>query len=518
MLSKVFLKRITDAHSWLGLIISGLLFTIFFCGSIAIYRAEITQWAVQPHYNFSEGNALPLSEIIKKAIEGQHFDAKEHLSLILPTEQKPYYSAYIDVVHEVGEKDYVSFIIDPVSGEKLNHVEQFFLADFIYKLHYDLNFKAGSYIIGFVTLFFFFALISGILIHAKKLIASFFKYRTDQTKRSKLLDMHNVIGVMTLPFTLMYAISGLIFNLVIIYQIAFALVLYKGDQQALLDDAGYVAIKPVWKDKPWQDPAIDKVFNEISTRENYQASFVRMYNYGDESAIMYISGTMAQQIGGRFDIATELTTLNETVVNDPINSNVVRKGLQVVANLHFGNYAGYDLRLLYFVMGIGVCVLIVVGNLLWIDKKARQRVSSSRAIKIANAYTLTSTAGVILATIVAFILERVLPIDLNDRHLVLIYSFIGSLIMSAIYAAMIDNIKCCLANLLKASGFIGLALVLYDGIFYFNKIITLAYDSLTTALWTDGSILLLSLFSLHISRSLKFREQQKIELTQAVPS
>ena len=55
MLSKAFLKRITDAHSWLGLIISGLLFVVFFCGSIALYRAEINEWAVQPHFSFAQG-------------------------------------------------------------------------------------------------------------------------------------------------------------------------------------------------------------------------------------------------------------------------------------------------------------------------------------------------------------------------------------------------------------------------------------------------------------------------------
>ena len=71
-----------------------------------------------------------------KAIEGENFDAKEHLTLVLPSAQKPYYSAYIDLPHQAGEHDMVTYIIDPVSGEKLNHVEQFFLADFIYRFQW----------------------------------------------------------------------------------------------------------------------------------------------------------------------------------------------------------------------------------------------------------------------------------------------------------------------------------------------------------------------------------------------
>lgn len=510
MLTKTFLKRMTHAHSWLGLIISGLLFVVFFCGSIAIYRDEISQWAVQPHYTFAEGEHKPLSDIMAKAIEDENFDAKEHLTLVLPSAQKPYYSAYVDVVHQPGEHDAISYIIDPVSGEKLNHVSQFFLADFIYKLHYDLNFEAGTYIIGIVTLFFFFALMSGILIHAKKLIGNFFKYRTEQNKRSKLLDMHNVIGVMTLPFTLMYAISGLIFNLVIIYQIAFALVLYKGDQQALLDDAGYIAIKPVWQDKPWQSPPIDKVFNDIASREHYQASYVRMYNYGDDSAVLHVGGTMAEQLGGQFEVTTELSTLKETMVNDPIDSNMVRKGLQVVANLHFGNYADYDLRLLYFIMGISVCVLIVAGNLLWIDKTFRQRTGSPREIKIASSYTLVSTAGIIFAVMVSFLLERTLAIDINDRYLLLIYSFIAALASVAVYTIISKNIRFCLANILKASGLIGLVLVSYDVLFYFNKMIALASKGLTTTAWTNASLLVLSLLAIYIGLRLQNKEKAKL--------
>lgn len=40
-MNKDFLKRLTEAHSWLGLIISGLLFVIFFAGSISLFRHEI---------------------------------------------------------------------------------------------------------------------------------------------------------------------------------------------------------------------------------------------------------------------------------------------------------------------------------------------------------------------------------------------------------------------------------------------------------------------------------------------
>jgi len=173
-MNKEFLKRITEAHSWLGLIISGVLFVVFFAGSISLFRDEIDQWSMQPHLAISENAPLPISKIMASAIEGLPFDPKEHLTLISPSKSMPYYKAYIDVIHEPGEKDYVGVFIDPNTGKKLASIDSFRLADFIYDLHIDLNIPAGSYVVGFVALFFFFALVTGILMHARKLISNFF--------------------------------------------------------------------------------------------------------------------------------------------------------------------------------------------------------------------------------------------------------------------------------------------------------------------------------------------------------
>ncbi|WP_394392147.1 PepSY domain-containing protein [Shewanella woodyi] len=58
-MNKEFLKRITEAHSWLGLIISGLLFIVFFTGSISLFRNEIALWSILPHHAPAQGEPLP---------------------------------------------------------------------------------------------------------------------------------------------------------------------------------------------------------------------------------------------------------------------------------------------------------------------------------------------------------------------------------------------------------------------------------------------------------------------------
>ena len=494
-MNKDFLKRLTEAHSWLGLIISGLLFVVFFAGSISLFRDEINQWSMQPHIKLSQKAPLPISQIIESAIQGLPFDPKEHLTLVAPTKHSPYYKAYVDVQHVAGEKDYVSVLIDPNTGEKVGDPDDFELADFIYDLHTDLNIPAGTYVIGVVTLLFFFALISGVFIHARKLINNFFKYRSEENPRSKLLDMHNVVGVMSLPFTLMYAFSGLIFNLVIIYQIVFAIVLYKGDQQALLDDGGYKVVKTEWVDKAWDKPTIDALYQQTSDKYNVAPRLVRIYNYGDESAVLHFFISEKSSLTSNFEVAFNLKDNSIYFKRDFENPNTLRTGLNVISTLHFGSYAGFDLRILYFILGMGVCGLIVTGNLLWIEKRSRQRNQSRKTLAFVNNFTLWSTGGVIIATAIAFLVERITPLNILDRADYMIGSFIATLVIIAILLLFNRDKKLFLGWLLKISGFIAISVILCDWLMFTDEMITLANQGVTTIIGTQiGLAIMATLF------------------------
>lgn len=492
IMNKEFLKRLTDAHSWLGLIISGLLFVVFFAGSISLFKNEILQWSMQPHYAMPQGEQLSVSQIMEKSIVGLDFDAKEHLTIVFPEPSMPYYQAFVDVHHQPGEPDYVSFYIDPVTGQRLANVESFSLAQFIYDLHVDLNIPAGKYVIGFVTLFFFFALVSGIIIHARKLITNFFKYRSDSAPRSKLLDMHNVIGVMSLPITVMYAISGLIFNLVIIYQISIALALYGGDQQALLDDAGFKAVNVEWQDKAWHQPPIDELTLQVMDKYNVVPRVARVYNYGDESAAIQFVGGEMQSLTVKYDAAFSLSDKRVLFTNDQESPNTLVTGLYVVSKLHFGNFAGIDLRILYFFLGMGVCALIISGNLLWIEKRSRQRQQSQKTLKFIGNFTLWSTGGVIVATSVAFVSERLLPFDLAMRQQYMMSSFVIALIIVGITLGFNHNKLQFLAKLLKTSACLLLTVIALDWVLHPAQIIELTGQQVYSVIGTQVGLLLMA--------------------------
>lgn len=473
-MKKETLKNLTYSHGWIGIIISGLLFLIFLAGSISLFRYEIYQWSIAPAYGAHQGEALPVSTIMQMAIVQQQFDPKEHLTVLLPDEKMPYYRVFVDLVEPHNGKDYIGLLMEPATGEIIGEIEQFFLAEFIYKLHETGNLPApyGRYLFGFVTLFFFFMLISGVFIHAKKLFSNFFQYRTGTNKRRQWLDMHNVIGTISLPFTLMYAITGLIFNLVIVYQIAFAMVLYKGNQQALFADAGFNIIQPEWQNIPNSFENIDSQIDKATQEFGHAPRVIRMYNYGDKSAVMHLFGEIKGSFPQRYEVGVNLIDQTILFKDDEQNHSEVRHGTDVLSELHFGSYAGLDLRYIYFLLGLAVCALIVTGNLLWIEKRQKNRKGSNQSTKVLIKLTLASTIGLVVACSVAFLAERLLPFDMPNRAELMIYAFLTALSVASIVTLVINKHTVLVTGLWVSSAILSIT-VICDWLFYSENLIAL---------------------------------------------
>jgi uncharacterized iron-regulated membrane protein len=440
-MKKETLKNLTFSHGWIGIIISGLLFLIFLAGSISLFRAEIYQWSVEPSQGVQQGTTLSPSEIMQIAIKGRQFDAKEHLAVLPPDDSSPYYRVYVDLLEPHKGEHFIGLLMEPTTGKVIGEIDQFFLAEFIYSLHESGNLPGqyGRYIFGVVTLFFFFMLMSGVFIHAKKLFNNFFQYRADSNRRSQWLDMHNVIGTISLPFTVMYAMTGLIFNIIIVYQIAFAVVLYKGDQQALLADAGFHTIQPEWQDQPAEFNNIDSQVSVFTEEFGYVPRVIRMYNYGDKSAVLHLIGEIKGAFPQRYEVAIKLEDESILFKNDSADHSEVRHGTDVMAELHFGSFAGLDLRFIYFILGLGVCGLIVTGNLLWIEKRQKNRKESKRAVNVMTKLTLATTIGMILACSAAFLTESLMPMDMENRAQVLIYAFLAVLGLASIASTILNK-------------------------------------------------------------------------------
>lgn len=518
------LKSLIDAHGWLGVIISVALFIVFWAGSIIMFMPELHRWAETPaHPVDPAANDLPMATVVDNVLEQYPLNTEEHLTIVRANAQRPYHIFYIDLLGtagtttEVGTESPVThpqdsvaeLRIDPKTGDIVGDLHQFNLPDFLFRLHYDLRLPGGVYLVGLVTLFFLVLIFTGIWIHAPKLFRHFFLYRPART-RNKLLDMHNIIGVMSLPFSLMFALTGLIFNLSLVFQIAIALALYQGDIGTLLEDAGYPVIEEVVAGEPMDMSAAWQTISDLETEYDTRFSLMRFHHYGDQNGILEVywqDETRFIQGQERYFRLSDGQAISENVRGN----NVMRQGLEVVAALHFGTFAGFELRFLYFALGMGVAAMIVVGNLMWLDKRRKQATTGTH--RFISGMTLGGCMGTVVATSVIFLAERILPLDWVDRG-----EWIGRLFATSL---LFYVIACCLSPQprqmirygLFSSGALALLTIIAGWVLYGSTQLPLWQDGYRAVIGVDSGLLAYAVLAFWVARVLSTRRIQGLAKT-----
>jgi uncharacterized iron-regulated membrane protein len=371
--------------------------------------------------------------------------------LSMPSAEQPLANLYFE--EKVSQDEHVDkhLILAP-NGKVIGNGNGSSWGDFLYTLHYDLHIpQVGLYFVGIVSLFFFVALLSGVVIHWRKIINKFFQYRKDG-KKDKLLDAHNLIGVMGLPFHIMYAFSGLVFNLLIIYQISYAVVLYGGDQSKLLAAAGVVDVHLEETKIVMPVQGIDKLFLTAKAALG-EVSIDRMSidHFGDESASVTFRGADKSQFSTRKEATYHISSGRVLYLTKDNFDNDLRGGLSVISSLHFGDFAGYLLRVLFFILGIGTCYIILTGNLMWLQKKANLRVEKQNPLGLKIVYSMTTGGflGTIFATAIGFIGARIIDINYVGRSDLIGYIFFGCLFTAIVVSLNIKAQKQFAAIFLK---------------------------------------------------------------------
>lgn len=489
------IREATEAHGWLGIIISIALFIIFWAGSITLFYSEIRQWAELPHFPIdTTAESVSTNEMLDNVLSTINYNPSGRITIVLPGRYSPLTTVYTSAIVSPNEQEqsgseglteakstptsesaeseskpeieYKGFIVDPKSGVIRADHEQFHLADFMYELHYNLKLPAGTYIVGVVTLFFLILIMTGLVIQIKKLVKNFFLYRKDKTTRNKMTDLHNVIGVISLPYSFIFALTGLMFNLGVVYQIGTMYLEYDGDRNAMLEDAGVISVREPPSGIKMDMPDIDALVADINKKYSTDISLVRILNYRDENAIIRLYGAYGNSFSQRHDFYYRVKDGTFPPEYNPEDAGIFNDGVTLLYRLHFADFAGADLRFLYFVLGIGVCGMIVAGNVLWFVKRTRKGKESTLTTTLVRALTLGGCTGTVVATSLAFLFERVLPIEMAHRSSAVEYGFLIALLVTTAMAFFVKNHRYLIAITLHLSAAMLFTTVCYEWLFF----------------------------------------------------
>lgn len=419
------------AHRVLGLGFSGLLLIAFFMGSLALYDRELDSWMLPSLRAAPSTTALSLDrQVLPQVASLSEGKALLQWYVELPDARRPLMRFQAWSVEREG---FSRFLLPGKEGAL--EVAGSRGGDFFYRLHYTLNIHAGNLgarLLGLAAMVGLISLIAGVFIHAR-LFQDLFTLRADKAPR-RLLDLHNLTGVLALPFHALIMLSGLLI-LFPLYLPAAIDALYPGQagQFAVQADAAYS--RPA-TGNPGPMASLDGML--VEARQHWgggEPAFVRVWHPGDANAYVEISRS----------VADSLSVDGHTLYFDAASARLLHTSqlppaaatLDVLAGLHVAHFHQPALRALYFFAGLSGCVMLASGLLYWLAKRRLQHPAREWGGMSVTLMCSVLITGMPLATLAMLVANRWLPLGLAERAEWEVQLFFSAWLLAGLHAAWV---------------------------------------------------------------------------------
>lgn len=409
-------------HTWSGVVLGSLLFAIFWMGTLSVFDREIDKW-MAPMTRLAVPDEPVSIDALRPSIAEAAAARSPFWSLVLPTERQP----TLRVLWRKGGEP-VSRHLDPATGAPLADPETLAASRFFYPFHYMLHIRVwqlGTWIVGLAGMAMLALCVTGVIIH-RKIFTDFFTFRRRAQPRRLVLDLHNLAGVLGLPFHMAITLSGLIiFNTVYfpgIWQIA-----YQNDRKAFGQEAFGLFERPR-ANRPGTMASIDAMAAEA--RRMWDGAPVRSLVVrfpGDAAAYVQIGRHNEDRVIAALDVAS-FDAATGLLLHQRTGAPPLTTAQRFISGFHLIQFRHWTLRWLYFGLGLTGCALIATGFLFWLESRRRGHAEQGRlGVPIVEGLTIGSVTGIIAATLAFFAVNRLLPLGTNwlgqDRAVLEVWVF-----------------------------------------------------------------------------------------------
>jgi len=445
-----FRQSMTWLHTWFGLVFGYVLMVCFFFGALSVFDREIDRWAI-PETRFAPQPMPSFDRVLKPVFEqlqpdeATYADEMARLSdpakgpipprASLKAEEYWAYTTHRDPVLVMGagfavphpkdahEHNHVhgDITIDPRNGQPLPSDRLKIGSEFFYPLHYGLhlNWKdLGMWIVGLSALAMLAALVSGVVIH-RRIFREFFTFRPHRRVPRSALDLHNLTGVVALPFHFFFAFTGLLIFAGTYFPVAETMLrpLHDAHEAA---EAARTGLPHERAGVPAGLASVDAMVAEAKLRWERrgmpgEVGFLTINHLGDRNGYVSIFRAGSDRVtlvgqGVHFEAAS-----GRVLREDPPES-VVQGINSFLTGLHLQHFRHWLLRWLYVLGGLTGCVCIATGFLFFVEKRkqqhARAGVGGSRLV---DALAVAAVPGMVAAALLMLCINRMLPAGLPQR-------------------------------------------------------------------------------------------------------
>ncbi len=377
-------RRTTKAwvwvHKWSSLLCTAFLLMLCVTGLPLIFHDEIDRLTEeQPHFGLpgvassgTDARLLPLDDMLARALANRPgevplymaFD-NDHPSMTITTGPRPDSPGSEMTIQSFDRS--TGKLIASVSEESVSGVGA--VMHFLLELHTDMFLGLpGMLFLGAMGAAFVIALVSGVVLYApfmRKL--DFGTLRTSRSRRTKWLDYHNLLGIVGLAWMLVVGLTGVINALAVPIEAA-----WKANELAAMT-RDYAGREPL-------DPA------RYGSLDVAMAAARAQLPGNNPQFIAFPGGTFSSNhhYAVFFQGATPLTErlLTPALVDAETGTFTAARAmpwyyqaLSLARPLHFGDYGGLPLKLLWAVLTLFTIHVLGTGLYLWLAKRRASAVA-----------------------------------------------------------------------------------------------------------------------------------------------
>lgn len=524
-----FRQSMASLHTWAGVVIGGLLFAIFWMGSLSVFDREIDRW-MNPGTRLSAELASqavvldgPLTQTAMRLSQGS-----SQWFMRLPTERVPAVELrWRNDKTKLTERRY----LHPQTGAVLEYTDTLAGTGFIFPFHFNLHVKwkdVGYWLVGLAGMTMLVMVVSGVVIH-RKIFADFFLFRPQKHSQRASLDLHNITGVLFMPFHFFIALSGLVIFMGIYWPSSYSSAYPQAKDVAAARQAfnaeGYGQFKrpPSGALEQPQLASLDAMRDQArATWQGGEAHFVRVWMPGDKSSYVELRRSVEDSVTMNvdqlyFDAASGAVLKTFTAAP-------VMAVQRFISGMHFIQFKHWTLRWLYFVAGLTGCVMIATGFVFWLESRRARHAKlapcqSSRGVRVVEALAVMSVPGLMVATCAFFIANRLLPLDAAwagaDRSELEVWAFYLTWLATLAHAAW--RARAAWHEQAAALAALALLAVLLNGFTTGDHLLHAASQGLWAVLGMDSMLLVVAALSAWTAWRLARSAQQKNKPSLARP-
>lgn len=408
-----FIRIYKSVHTWTGIVSGMALFIAFYAGALTVFKEPLRRWSTPPAaivqpVPMDEVQPLIVQTLSSTPAAARGVALKLEGGQAVPRLEWQVRDPKADDHDESSVRHYTAMLAADGSVQvSEQHPPK--LLEFIDVLHRVVGLPVDSdpnrWIMGVISALYFVALVSGVIVLLPSLVKDFFALRVGRNLKRMWLDAHNVVGIVSLPFHIVMALSAVVFAY---HDQIFAV------QDKLVHQGQWAQAFARPQGRPGDAPARNPADMLLPSQ---LVQIVKQAAPGFEpSGLQYAQVTGPKptvRVWGKDPQGVSPRALGGFAALDPYSGKLLTtdylSGAQDMPNLfissffalHMASFGGAVVPWLYFLLGLAGAWLFYSGNLLWVEtrRKAQRKGSAMPVQRRDTAIMAAATVGVCLGCV-----------------------------------------------------------------------------------------------------------------------